>query len=163
MSNQADAGAGTLRQAIDNASNGDVILLGENLKDQIIVLNSTLVINKDIAILSQVPVTVSGHNQVRVFEIQNGNVLIEGTVTSLPPIIQCGSTCQTTLSHGSQLTLTAVASSTANFSGWSGACSGTSSCMLQLDGTKLVTATFSLRASQENQLYLPLIQRNLLV
>jgi List-Bact-rpt repeat protein len=66
-----------------------------------------------------------------------------GTVTSSPAGINCGGDCTETYDHGTVVTLMAVASAGSRFSGWSGAgCSGTGTCMVTMDGTKNVTATF---------------------
>lgn len=67
-----------------------------------------------------------------------------GTVTSTPSGISCGSVCSADYEHGSSVTLTAVPTSGSLFSGWSGACSGTGSCVVTVDSAKSVTATFAL-------------------
>lgn len=71
-----------------------------------------------------------------------------GTVTSSIGGINCGvggTICQATLPRTPQtaVTLTAVPFSTEyRFTGWSGACTGTSTCTRQLDESHTVTATF---------------------
>ena len=67
----------------------------------------------------------------------------EGTVTSSPGGIDCGSSCSASFDTGSNVTLNASPASGWTFGGWSGACSGTGSCSLSIDGPKSVTATFS--------------------
>jgi hypothetical protein len=62
-----------------------------------------------------------------------------GTVTSSPS--GCGSTC--TVASGTTVTLTAAAATNSTFSGWSGACSGTGSCMVTMNSNQVVTATFT--------------------
>ena len=48
-----------------------------------------------------------------------------GAVTSSPAGIDCGSTCQSSFSHGTSVTLTAVPTAAdSSFAGWSGACTG---------------------------------------
>jgi hypothetical protein len=64
-------------------------------------------------------------------------------VTSSPAGINCGSTCVATYASGTTVTLTAKASSRSRFSGWSGDCSGTSTCVLSMTVDHSVTATFS--------------------
>ena len=66
-----------------------------------------------------------------------------GTVTSSPSGISCGSGsgCTATYVSGTTVTLTAVAS-TGGFTGWSGACSGTSTCVVTMSAAQSVTATF---------------------
>jgi len=67
-----------------------------------------------------------------------------GTVTSSPNGIDCGSTCTATFNTASAVTLTASAPDGGQFTGWSGACSGTeTSCTVSQGGTQSVTATFS--------------------
>lgn len=66
-----------------------------------------------------------------------------GTVTSSPPGINCGSTCAATYDYGTSVTLTAAATSTTGFAGWSGGgCSGTATCVVKITAATIVTATF---------------------
>ncbi len=83
-----------------------------------------------------------------------------GTVTSLPAGIACGITCTANFAYNTVVTLTAVADSGSTFSGWSGECSGTGDCVVNMAGVgpcsgfsvciaiaspnKVVTATFAL-------------------
>ncbi|MEI6415206.1 MAG: DUF1566 domain-containing protein, partial [Pseudomonadota bacterium] len=62
-----------------------------------------------------------------------------GTVKSLPAGIDCGSTCSTSFSSGTSVTLTATPA-TGTFSG---GCSGTGSCTLTMNANKSVTVTFA--------------------
>jgi hypothetical protein len=67
-----------------------------------------------------------------------------GTITSSPAGINCGSTCSYTFNTGTSVTLTATPGSEGNvFAGWSGACTGTSTCVLTMNAAKSVTATFN--------------------
>ena len=66
-----------------------------------------------------------------------------GSVTSTPAGIDCGSTCSGTFASGSTVTLTAVPAAGASFAGWSGACVGTGTCILSMTADHSVTATFS--------------------
>ncbi|MBI3802256.1 MAG: hypothetical protein HY282_00650 [Nitrospirae bacterium] len=68
-----------------------------------------------------------------------------GTVTSSPTGIDCGATCSSSFNSGTAVTLTATASASSDFAGWSGACSGSGTCSVTIDGTKNVTATFTLK------------------
>jgi hypothetical protein len=68
-----------------------------------------------------------------------------GIVTSSPAGIDCGATCQAAYNNGTQVTLTAAPAASSNFTGWSGACSGTGSCVVTVDAAKSVTATFALK------------------
>jgi Tfp pilus assembly protein PilV len=67
-----------------------------------------------------------------------------GKVTSSVGGIDCGSSCTTELQSGTEVTLTAAPNSGQSFTGWSGACSGTSAtCMVTMSGARSVTAQFS--------------------
>ncbi|MEI6205690.1 MAG: FG-GAP-like repeat-containing protein [Desulfuromonadales bacterium] len=67
-----------------------------------------------------------------------------GTVTSNPTGISCGSTCSSSFTSGTSVTLTASPDSGSTFAGWSGACSGTGTCNVTMSAAKSVTATFTL-------------------
>ncbi len=66
-----------------------------------------------------------------------------GTVTSSPTGINCGTDCTEAYSNGTVVTLTARATRGATFAGWSGACTGTGSCVVTMNAAKAVTATFN--------------------
>lgn len=67
-----------------------------------------------------------------------------GTVTSFPAGINCGVSCSTSLDVGTLVTLTAVADPGSTFLGWSGAgCSGTAPCLITMDSSKDVVASFA--------------------
>ena len=68
-----------------------------------------------------------------------------GTVTSSPAGIACGTTCGASYANGAQVTLTATPDASSTFSGWSGACTGTSTCQVTMDQARSVTATFTLK------------------
>jgi hypothetical protein len=75
----------------------------------------------------------------------NGN----GLVTSNPAGINCGTTCSASFMAGINVTLTATPLSGANFSGWSGACTGTNTtCVVSMNQDQWVTATFTVPTSQ---------------
>lgn len=67
-----------------------------------------------------------------------------GTVTSNPGGINCGSGCTASFNSGQQVTLSETPASGSTFAGWSGACSGTGSCIVTMTAAKSVTATFNL-------------------
>ncbi|WP_394787384.1 serine protease [Rhodoferax sp.] len=70
-----------------------------------------------------------------------------GTVTSSPAGISCGATCATPFPIGTAVTVTATPASGATFTGWGGACSGTSnSCSLTMSVARAITATFTVPA-----------------
>jgi len=69
-------------------------------------------------------------------------VVGSGTVTSTPPGINCGADCTETLPSGTVVTLVATPATGQQLQAWSGACSGTATCVVQLDQPRSVTATF---------------------
>ncbi|MDQ3916789.1 MAG: peptidoglycan DD-metalloendopeptidase family protein [Actinomycetota bacterium] len=66
----------------------------------------------------------------------------EGSVTSSPEGISCGTDCSESYTPGSVVTLTAEPEELHAFAGWSGACSGTGTCVLEMTEAAEVTATF---------------------
>ena len=67
-----------------------------------------------------------------------------GTVTSTPANINCGTTCTATITNLTTITLTATPAADSTFSGWSGDCTGTSTCTVEMTDARNVTATFTL-------------------
>ncbi|CAK0768082.1 hypothetical protein CCP3SC5AM1_540008 [Gammaproteobacteria bacterium] len=81
------------------------------------------------------------------------NLLIEkmgtgnGTVTSNPVGINCGSDCAETYNHSTTVTLTATPASGSLFTGWSGdpvGCTETAPCVVTMNAAKTVKTTFDL-------------------
>jgi len=68
-----------------------------------------------------------------------------GTVTSAPAGIACGLTCSSNFSIGTSVSLSANPDAGSSFAGWSGACSGASSCTVTVTAAVSVTATFALQ------------------
>ena len=66
-----------------------------------------------------------------------------GTVTSSPAGISCGVACTGSFESGTSVTLAAKPEANSLFAGWSGACSGTSTCAISLAIQTSVTATFN--------------------
>ena len=67
----------------------------------------------------------------------------QGTVTSTPAGIDCGSSCESSFNDGEEVTLTASAAAGSAFTGWSGACTGTAPCQVTMDQARSITATFT--------------------
>jgi thermitase len=66
-----------------------------------------------------------------------------GQVTSQPPGSVCATSCSSTHQTNSIVTLTANAGASSTFTGWSGACSGTSAtCSVTMNADKTAVATF---------------------
>jgi len=72
----------------------------------------------------------------------------KGRVTSSPAGISCPGRCTRAFAAGTSVRLTARPARGRRFAGWSGACSGSSSCTVTIDAVKTVTATFSLVAQK---------------
>jgi len=66
-----------------------------------------------------------------------------GNVSSNPPGINCGPTCQRNFLYGKTVTLTATPDTGSVFSGWSDACSGTGSCVVTMSQARSVTVKFT--------------------
>ena len=67
-----------------------------------------------------------------------------GTVTSAPLGINCGATCSANYADGTSVTLTPTPDAGSTFTSWSGACTGSGSCVVSMTAAKSVTATFTL-------------------
>jgi hypothetical protein len=92
------------------------------------------------AVLLSAPPASAATAQVIVKKSGDGS----GTVTSNVGGINCGSTCTATFNPaGSTITLVAAASPGSVFAGWSGPCTGTSSCFFQAFSNTTVTAVFT--------------------
>lgn len=66
----------------------------------------------------------------------------EGTVESEPAGIDCGTACKAEYNAGTEVTLTATPDAHSEFSGWSGACTGTGACTVTISEAKSVGAEF---------------------
>lgn len=67
-----------------------------------------------------------------------------GTVASNPAGISCGADCSESYSSGTNVLLTATATSGSTFAGWGGACLGsTSTCTVGMTAAQSVTASFA--------------------
>ena len=66
-----------------------------------------------------------------------------GAVTSSPTGIRCPGTCAASFAQNTKITLTATPGNSYFFGGWSGACSGVSSCTLTLNAPVSVSAAFT--------------------
>ena len=67
----------------------------------------------------------------------------QGTVSSSPSGIDCGTTCESQFNDGEEVTLIASAAQGSTFTGWSGACTGTDPCQVTMDQARQVAATFT--------------------
>lgn len=67
----------------------------------------------------------------------------DGTVTSAPPGIVCGTACSALYDEGTAVALAAVPDPGWSFAGWSGACSGAGACVVGMNGPRGVVAHFN--------------------
>lgn len=67
-----------------------------------------------------------------------------GVVRSLPPGLDCGSSCVGNFPLNSRVVLSAVAAPGSKFSGWSKACTGKKQCVVSMKKARLVKAGFVL-------------------
>lgn len=82
VTSSADTGAGTLREAINDACDGDTILFTATVQDTI-GLNSEISINKDLTIIADTSadIIVSGQLVTRIFHLLPGNELVLSGLT----------------------------------------------------------------------------------
>jgi phospholipase C len=71
-----------------------------------------------------------------------------GTVRSTPAGINCPGTCLANFTAGTAVTLVATPATNYTFTGWSGACSGTSACNIDMMAAETASAAFSVSAYQ---------------
>lgn len=69
-----------------------------------------------------------------------------GTVTSNVGGITCGSSCSANITGGSTVVLTARPTACSQFTGWSGACAGMGTCVVNMASDLSVTAAFATSA-----------------
>jgi hypothetical protein len=77
--------------------------------------------------------------QLTVFATGTGS----GAVTSSPAGIACGEACVAKFHTGTAVTLTPTAAAGSEFTGWSGACSGTGACQVTMSEARSVSAGFA--------------------
>lgn len=67
-----------------------------------------------------------------------------GSVASTPSGISCGGDCTEAWTHGTSVTLAPTADASSTFAGWTGDCTGTGACLLDVTAPRDVVATFTL-------------------
>ena len=67
-----------------------------------------------------------------------------GEVRSAPAGINCGTDCSEVYEDGTTVTLTPTANASSRFAGWSGDCTGTGACVVTMDRSQRVTASFEI-------------------
>jgi YD repeat-containing protein len=87
------------------------------------------------------PLTQIVAGSVSISVTKNGSG--SGTVTSDPTGISCGSTCSMTVTTATPVTFTATPDAGFVFTGWLGACTGRSTCLVNAIDATTVSATFA--------------------
>lgn len=82
--------------------------------------------------------TTAAPGQFALAVIRNGG----GIVSSDPAGIDCGNTCSASYPASTEVMLTATPAVESTFTGWSGICTGTSTCAVSMTEARSVTATF---------------------
>lgn len=91
-------------------------------------------------------VQVTEHEAIRLAVAKTGTGA--GAVSSAPAGIECGPTCSAQFEDESSATLSAVAAAGSEFTGWSGACTGTGPCTVAMSASRSVGANFKLLAPE---------------
>jgi hypothetical protein len=84
---------------------------------------------------------IAANNELIVMHAGSGT----GTVTSVPDGIACGTDCTHAYPPGTSVILSAAAGADSTFTGWSGDCTGLTSCQVTIDQARMVTATFAVQ------------------
>jgi hypothetical protein len=77
-----------------------------------------------------------------------------GTVTSADGEIDCRTTCSAQFATGTPVTLTATPDAGSTFAGWAGACSGSGSCVVTINESQAVIATFDVEGVTPSKIVL---------
>src|SRR3954454_24255343 len=88
----------------------------------------------------------TGNNRLQRFAVgHNVDVSLAGAGTGsvTGAGVACPGTCSTSAANGTLVSLAATPTTGSTFDGWSGACTGTGTCDLTLNGDKSATASFS--------------------
>ncbi|MCM2356858.1 MAG: choice-of-anchor D domain-containing protein [Geobacteraceae bacterium] len=105
--------------------------------------SATLNIPSDDPDTPNVPVSLNGNGIYPLLTVTKSGTG-SGTVTSLPPGIDCGGVCSSTFLTGTAVTLQATAAPDSSFGGWKSVCSGTGPCGITMSGNTTIEAIFSL-------------------
>ncbi len=96
----------------------------------------------ELALFKDIGWTIIGNYTLNVSK--NGS----GSISSSPSGINCGSTCSSSYTSGTQVSLYATPASGYIFNGWSGNCSGSGACSVTMDSNKSITASFAVDTSR---------------
>mgnify|MGYP001035415239 CR=1 FL=1 len=96
----------------------------------------------ELALFKDIGWTIIGNYTLNVSK--NGS----GSISSSPSGINCGNTCSSSYTSGTQVSLYATPASGYTFNGWSGNCSGNGACTVTMDSNKSITANFAVDTSR---------------
>lgn len=96
----------------------------------------------ELALFKDIGWTIIGNYTLNVSK--NGS----GSISSSPSGINCGSTCSSSYTSGTQVSLYAIPASGYTFNGWSGNCAGSGACTVTMDSNKSITANFAVDSSR---------------
>ncbi len=92
---------------------------------------------------AQVVTAIFEQDEVITYEL-TASVTGNGSISSDPSGIDCGSDCTETFDENTVVSLQAAADEGNSFVSWGGACSGDTTCNVTMDSAKSVSATFEL-------------------
>ncbi|EGV32502.1 hypothetical protein ThidrDRAFT_1352 [Thiorhodococcus drewsii AZ1] len=122
-----------------------------------LIIDEDVILTQDQNIVGNIQITVVAGGQLTNDAYQltlNGNepagitydlaasTIGNGSITSNPAGIDCGTTCSAQFNEGTSVSLTATPDTAWEFNGWSGACTGTGACRLSMTEDQSVSATF---------------------
>jgi surface protein len=98
VTSTADSGAGSLREAVANASSGNVIVFDSNIAGQTINLTSTITIDKDLTIEGNAanPMVIDGGEAIRLFSLTSGTFTIKNMTLQNGNVASGGGAIQAT-------------------------------------------------------------------
>ncbi|KPA12301.1 protein containing Peptidase S8 and S53, subtilisin, kexin, sedolisin, partial [Candidatus Magnetomorum sp. HK-1] len=157
--------SGTAEQGIDyQFSSPQIIIPANQLSASLavdIIDDTLLEPDETIDILLQSPsivrlgliqkhsIIIKGNDSPKIY---NASVLIQGTgnghVRYLPDDFVCHDACSHAYTQGTDIELLALPDEGSNFSGWSGACSGTNTCALSMYENMTITANFTAKVKK---------------
>lgn len=97
-------------------------------------------------VVTMIATDASGATGVKFLSLTTRQLTVSaanGSVTSSPTGVSCGATCSANFLDGASVTLNETPATGYVFTGWSGDCSGTSTCVVTMSATRNVTATFA--------------------
>ena len=136
-------GQGTIKD-VTAGSNRKVVILGRDSNDTLLYRGEKSDITVTAGQTANVGTIVLNLVQYTLPLAKSGNG--NGTVTSSPVGVDCGTDCTGVYDRGIEVSLTATTAADSTFGGWSGGgCSGTGQCIITITSDISVNATFTLK------------------